>query len=83
MYRLVLVYSAHPCSMQTVRGRECGVEKKNISLSEELQTVVAARHPCRDKVELGQGIEQGEASACHVRHEDRASKVAGRRVTFV
>ena len=69
--------------MQTVRGRECGVGKKNISLSEELQTVVAARHPCRDRVELGQGIEQGEASACHVRHEDGASKVAGRRVTFV
>ena len=69
--------------MQAVRGGECGERKKNISLSEELQTVVAARHPCRDGVELGQGIEQGEASACHVRHEDRASKVAGRRVTFV
>ena len=69
--------------MQTGRGGECGEGRKNISLNEELQTVVGARHPCRDRVEPGQGIEQGEGSACHVRHEDRAGKVAGKRVTFV
>ena len=69
--------------MQTVRARECGEGKKNISLSEELQTVVAARHPCRVGVERGQGVEQGAASSCQVRHEDRDSKVAGRRVSFV
>ena len=75
--------SAHPWKMQAVRGGECGEGRKNISLNEELQTVVGARHPCRDRVGPGQGIEQGEGGACHVQHEDRAGKVAGKRVSFV
>ena len=69
--------------MQTVRTRDCGEGKKNISLTEELQTVVAARHPCRVGVERGRGVEQGAGSSCQVRHEDRDSKVPGRRVSFV
>ena len=75
--------SAHPWKMQAVRGGECGEGRKNISLNEDLQTVVGARHARRDRVVPGQGIEEGEGGACHVQHEDRAGKVAGRRVTFV
>ena len=75
--------SAHPWKMEAVRGGERGEERRNISLNEELQTAVGARHPCRDRVGPGQGIEQGEVGACHVQHEDRAGKVAGKRVTFV
>ena len=82
MYRLVLILSAHPGKMQAVRGG-VGEERKNFSPDEDLQTVVGARHARRDRVVPGQGIEQGEGGACHVQHEDRAGKVAGKRVSFV
>ena len=41
--------SAHPGKMQAVRGG-VGEERKNISLNEDLQTVVGARHARRDRV---------------------------------
>ena len=69
--------------MQTLRTRDCREENKNISLTEELQAVVAARDPCQGGVERGKGVEQGAGSSCQVRHEDRGSKVPGRRVSFV
>ena len=82
MYRLVLILSAHPGRRQAVRGG-VGEERKNISPDEDLQTGVGARRARRDRVAPGQGIEQGEGGACHVQHEDRDGKAAGKRVSFV
>ena len=69
--------------MQTVRTRDCGEEGKNISLTEELQAAVAARHSCQAGVDSGKGAEQGAGSSSQVRQEHRDSKLPGRRVSFV
>ena len=81
MYRLVLILSAHPGRRQAVRGG-VGEERKNISPDEDLQPGGGARRARRDRVAPG-GIEQAEGGACHVQHEDRAGKSAGKRVSFV
>ena len=77
--------SAYPaCRVQSVRARNCREEGKNISLTEELQAAVAARHvSCQAGVERGKEAEPAASSSCQVRQEHRDSKLPGRRVSFV